>query len=388
MAVRPFTLHVPEGKLAELRARLAGAQWPRLRPGSGWSMGTDEAFLHRVVAHWLRGFDWRSQEAALNQLPQFLTGIDGLQVHFVHARGRGRDPVPLLLAHGWPGTFAQMADLIPLLTAPGPVCFDVVVPSLPGFAFSDPFPAGGPRGRIADLWHRLMTGVLGYPRFAAAGGDIGSDVVTRLALQHPGALLGIHLTDVRDPWLGPGSAPLSPAEQAYRADQERWYATEGGYDLIQATKPATLAYALADSPLGACAWILEKLRAWSDCGGDLERRFTLDQLLTQVTLYLVTDCLPTSIQLYFDRVNHPQGFGPGDRVRVPTGVALFPAEKPANPPREWAERAYDLRRWTAMPRGGHFPALEEPALLAEDLRAFFGPLVSAGSLRPAGPPGR
>jgi pimeloyl-ACP methyl ester carboxylesterase len=223
-----------------------------------------------------------------------------------------------------------------------------------------------------------MTSTLGYPRFAAAGGDIGSDVVTRLALQHPNSLLGIHLTDVRDPWLGPEAAPLSAAEVAYRAAQDHWYATEGGYDLIQATKPNTLAYALSDSPLGSFAWILEKMRAWSDCGGDLECRFTMDQLLTNITLYLVTDTLSTSIQLYFDRMNHIQGFGPGDRVRVPTAVALFPAEAPANPPREWAERAYNVQRWTSMPHGGHFPAAEEPALLADDLRAFFGPRHQTG----------
>jgi pimeloyl-ACP methyl ester carboxylesterase len=216
-----------------------------------------------------------------------------------------------------------------------------------------------------------MTEVLGHPQFAAAGGDIGSDIVTRLGLQHPNSLHGIHLTDVREPWLGPRAAPLTLAEQQFRAAQDNWYATEGGYDHIQATKPQTLAYSLADSPLGAMAWMVEKMRAWSDCGGELERRFSFDQILTNVTLYLATDTLATSIQLYFDRVNHPQGFAPGERVVVPTAVALFPAETPANPPREWAQRSYNVRRWREMPRGGHFPFAEEPDLLAEDLRDFF-----------------
>jgi pimeloyl-ACP methyl ester carboxylesterase len=340
-------------------------------------MGTDEAFLQRAVGYWLNGFDWRKQEALLNRLPQFRTEIDGLNVHFVHMRSRTENATPLLLAHGWPSSLAHYLQLIPLLTDPARYggdeadAFDVVLPSLPGVAFSDPFPTHGPRGRIADLWHELMVETLGYPRFGAAGGDIGSDVVTRLALQHPASLVGIHLTDVRDPWLGPRTPPLTMAEQSYRAAQDRWYATEGGYDAIQTTKPQTLAFALNDSPLGATAWILEKMRAWSDCGGDVEKRFTLDELLTNVTLYLATDTLATSLQLYYDRVHHPQSFGLGERVHVPTAVALFPAETPANPPREWAERAYNVMRWAPMSAGGHFPAAEEPMLLANDLREFF-----------------
>jgi microsomal epoxide hydrolase len=340
-------------------------------------MGTDVNFLRRLVEYWLTKFDWRKQEAALNRLPQFLTEIDGLTLHFVHLRSREEDAMPLLIAHGWPATFTQYGELVTRLADPtrfggsAEESFDVVLPSLPGFAFSAPFPTGGPRSRIADLWHELMTETLGYPRFAATGGDIGSDVVTRLALQHPDSLHGIHLTDVRDPWLGPRSGPLTLAEQTYRAAQDNWYAAEGGYDLLQATKPQTLAFALNDSPLGAIAWIVEKMRAWSDCGGDLEQRFSLDQILTDITLYLATDTLATSLQLYFDRVNYPQGFALNERVHVPTAVALFPAETPANPPREWAERSYNVRRWRSMPQGGHFPAAEEPDLLADDLRDFF-----------------
>jgi pimeloyl-ACP methyl ester carboxylesterase len=365
MFVHPFTLRIPDERLADLRVRLLNARWPRLRPNSGWTMGIDEAFLGRAVDYWLGQFDWRAQESALNRLPQFVTQIDGLNVHFVHMRSRVPDATPLLLAHVDPVRFGgDEAD-----------AFNVVLPSPPGFFFSDPFPTGGPRGRIADLWHELMIEVLGYSRYAAAGGDIGSDIVTRLALQHPNALLGIHLTDVRDPWIGPRTPPLTLAEQSYRVAQDRWYAAEGGYDHLQATKPQTLAFALSDSPLGAMAWILEKIRAWSDCSGDIERRFTMEQLLTNATLYLATDSLATSIQLYHDRVHHPQPFLIGERVHVPTAVALFPAETPANPPREWAERAYNVMRWTPMPTGGHFAPIEEPDLLAADLRAFFAPIA-------------
>jgi microsomal epoxide hydrolase len=377
MFVEPFTINIPDERLVDLRVRLANSRWPRVRPNTGWTMGTDEAFLQRAASHWLNGFDWRKQETALNRLPQFRTKIDDLTVHFVHMRSRAENAIPLLLAHGWPGSLALYTKLIPLLTDPARFggdesdAFDVVLPTLPGFPFSDPFPTSGPRSRIADLWHELMVETLGYPRFAAAGGDIGSDVVTLLALQQPASLIGIHLTDVRDPWLGPRSAPLTMAEQAYRLAQDRWHVAEGGYKAIQATKPQTLAFALNDSPLGAMAWILEKMRAWSDCGGDVEKRFPLDELLTNVTLFLATDTLATSLQLYYDRLQHPRDFGPAERVHVPTAVALFPAETPANPPREWAERAYNVLRWTPMPTGGHFPSAEEPEALANDLREFF-----------------
>lgn len=376
MFVHPFTLALPEATLADLRLRLLNARWPRVRPAAGWTMGTDDAFLRKAVAYWLDGFDWPRQQEALNRLPQFTTEIDGLTVHFVHMRSREEDATPLLLAHGWPCTFALYADLIPQLVDPARFggdpaqAFDVVLPTLPGFPFSDAYPLGGPRGRIADLWHELMVETLGYPKFAAAGGDIGSDVLSRLGLHHSRSLLGLHLTDVRDPWLGPRTAPLTLAEQTYRSAQERWLATEGGYDRIQSTKPQTLGYALNDSPLGALAWILEKFRAWSDCDGDIEKRFSLDLLLANATLFLATESLATSLQLYHDRVSHPQPFVAGEFVDVPTAVALFPADTPT-PPREWAERSYNVHRWTDLPRGGHFPFAEEPDLYAADLRAFF-----------------
>ena len=377
MFVTPFKLALPDEKLADLRMRFLNARWPRVRPGTNWSMGTDDAFLRKAVAYWLNGFDWVKQQEALNRLPQFTTEIDGLRIHFVHMRSREEDAMPLLLVHGWPATFPLYADLIPRLTDPvrfggdASQAFDVILPTLPGFLFSEAYPISGPRSRIADLWHQLMVETLGYSKFATAGGDIGSDVLTRLALQHPRSLHGAHLTDVRDPWLGPRTAPLTLAEQAYRTSCDRWLAIEGGYDRIQTTKPQTLGYALNDSPLGALAWILEKFHAWSDCEGDIEKRFSLDQLLTNATLFLATDSLATSLQLYYDRFHHHEPFVAGEYVSVPTAVALFPGEAPPNPPREWAQRSYNIHRWTKMPRGGHFPFAEEPDLYANDLRAFF-----------------
>ncbi len=394
MTPAPFEISVPDERLAVVRDRLRMAEWPKLRPGQGWHMGTDETFLKRLVKYWLDDFDWRRAEATLNGLRQFRVIVDGMAVHFIHERGHGPNPTPLLLAHGWPGSFALMLDLVPRLTDPARFggdprdAFDVVIPSLPGFAFSDPFSTGGPRGRISDLWQRLMTEILGYSRYAAHGGDIGSDIVTRLALQHPDSLIGIHMTDVRDPWFGAGAPPLTEAERGHQAVLNRWYAAEGGYDHIQGSRPSTLAFALADSPLGTAAWMVEKFRVWSDCGGDIERRFSLDQLLTNIMLYVVSGTMATSIQLYFDRVNHAQGFGPGERVSLSTAVALFPAESPSNPPREWAERSYNVQRWTSMPRGGHFASAEEPALLADDLRSFFAPLAGACVTAPVSSPPR
>jgi pimeloyl-ACP methyl ester carboxylesterase len=274
-----------------------------------------------------------------------------------------------------------MLKLVPRLTDPGSHggdpgdAFHVVVPSLPGYGFSDA-PADGRLSGvvIADLWTRLMQ-ALGYDRFGAHGGDIGAGVTTRLGLHHPDRMLGIHLTAVTSPYLGPEAAPLTPDEETNAREAERWSEEEGGYSHLQRTRPQTAAYGLQDSPVGLAAWIVEKWRAWSDCGGDLEKRFTKDELLTNLTLYWATGTIGSSMRLYAQARRHARPLGPDDRVTVPTGVAIFPRDL-ERPPRSWAERTYAIRRWTEMPRGGHFPALEEPELLANELRAFFRPLRS------------
>ncbi len=279
-----------------------------------------------------------------------------------------RDPFPLALTHGWPSSFAELLKLAPLLT--DPAChggdardsFDVVIPSLPGYAFSAPLAAPGAATAAtwASLWARLMTESLGYRRFGAQGQDIGAAVSIRLAADHPGVVAGAHLPGVVA--FPPAGQPVSAAGQAFLDRQQRSRDAEGGYAHLQATRPQTRAAGLADSSAGLAAWIVEKFRAWSDCEGDVERRFTKDELLTTVTLYWVTGTIGSSNLFYLDG-QLDRGPRPG-RVEVPVGVALFPKENPVTGPREWAEAAYNITRWTQMPRGGHLPAAEEPGLLA------------------------
>lgn len=380
MNMLPFKIEVPQAALDDLRERLARTRWPDEIQSSGWDYGTNLSYLKELITYWITEFDWRAQEESLNSFTHFRAYLNGLGIHFIHGHGRGPNPLPLVITHGWPSTFYQMHKLIPLLTDPArhgaePAdSFDVVVPSLPGYGFSDrPTKPGMNKAHIARLWSRLMTEALGYSRFGAQGGDIGTGVTTQLGLLFPQQVAGIHLTDPAWPYLGTGERALSTAERAYVEDEARWRRDEGAYSDQQATKPQTLAYSLNDSPAGLAAWIIEKFRAWSDCDGDIERRFTKDELLTNLTIYWVTETINSSMRLYYESRHNPTAFKQGERVTVPTGFAIFPADID-QPPREWAERSYNVERWTLMPRGGHFAALEEPELLAEDIRAFFRPL--------------
>jgi pimeloyl-ACP methyl ester carboxylesterase len=374
-----FTIGIPEEVLADLKERLRRTRWPDELAGAGWDYGVSRAYLEDLVRYWCEDFDWRAEERALNQLPQFKAEVDGLGIHFIHVQGRGPDPLPLVVTHGWPGSFVEMTKLVPLLADPGAHggdphdAFDVVVPSLPGYGFSDrPREPGCSNRRIADLWAELMAG-LGYPRFAAQGGDWGAGVSTWLALRHPEHVIGVHLNYIPgsyQPELGPGTPPLSKAEREFLVARDNWIEIEGAYGHLQATRPQTAAYGLNDSPVGLVAWLIEKYRDWSDCDGDVERRFTRDELLTQVTLYWVTGTIGSSMRLYRESKATPLRLGPGQRVNVPCGIARFAKEAPF-PPREWVERGYYVRRWSELPTGGHFAALEEPTLLAREIREFF-----------------
>ena len=379
--VQAFRANVSDVVLAGLRERLAGTRWPEPIAGVGWTEGVDQGWLRRVVAHWEARFDWRIHEARLNAFPQFLVRVGGMRIHCVHARGRGRRPMPLVITHGWPGSVFEMLRLIPLLTDPASHggaaedSFDVVVPSIPGYGFSDrPTSPGMSNSTVADLWIEMMER-LGYPRFAAQGGDWGAGISTWMGRKSPERLIGLHLNYIPGsfrPWVE-DEAGLSGEERGFLVEKARWGDEEGAYGHVQATRPGTLGLALADSPAGLAAWILEKVRSWSDCDGELESRFTLDELLANVTLYWVTNTAASSIRLYRESTLTPLQLGPGERIRVPMGFARFPAEAPS-PPRRWVERGYDVRRWTEMPRGGHFAAWEEPELLARDIREFFRPL--------------
>ena len=378
-APQRMTLSTPAGALDALRERLRGARWPQaLLDGAGWGLGTDEAYLRELVAYWADGFDWPAQEAALNELPHYRASVDGVGIHYLHVPAATGSGLPLVLSHGWPDSFWRYLKVVGPLTDPGAYggdpadAFELVIPSLPGFGYSDkPRTPGMHVQRIAGLWKTLMADVLGFERFGAAGGDLGSAVTRFLGVEHPEHVVAIHRTDVGLPVLQIDPAELTDDERAYLAAVERWRAAEGAYALIQRTKPQTLAFALNDSPIGLASWIVEKLRAWSDCGGDVERRFSKDEMLTNITLYWLTETIGSSFRLYHDAAQIPLDQH-ARRAEVPSGVALFPRDL-ANAPRSWAQRTANIVHWTEMPRGGHFAAFEEPELYVEDVRAFFRP---------------
>jgi pimeloyl-ACP methyl ester carboxylesterase len=377
MDPRPFTVRVPDETLADLHDRLTRVRWPDEVPGSGWQFGTSLAYLQELVAYWRDTFNWRAQEAKLNQLQQLTVPIDGVDLHFIHQPGIGPNPLPLLICHGWPGSIWEFHKLIPLLTDPARVggdpadAFTVVAPSLPGYAFS--FKPNQPRlnrVQMADALAELMTDVLGYRRFAVQGGDIGAQVVARIAAAYPERLTGLHLNLLsRLPMVDrPGG--LTEAEARYADELEAWLREETGYQWIQGTRPQTLAYGLTDSPVGLAAWIVEKLRAWSDCDGDVERRFSKDEILTGVMLYWVTGAINSSFWPYYSARHGDWVASDSAPITVPTAYLALPREI-VRPPRSLAEPIFNIQRWTELDRGGHFAAWEEPEALAADLRAFF-----------------
>jgi pimeloyl-ACP methyl ester carboxylesterase len=357
LLIRPYSLQVSEAALADLHERLARARFPDEPPLEPWATGSSLSYVRELVNYWQRGFDWRAQEARINRLRQFTVALHGIDLHFIHQPGSGKEAMPLLLAHGWPGSIVEFLELIPLLTGR----FTIVAPSLPGYTLS--FKPGQPRfgvEEIADCFAELMT-QLGYERFAVQGGDWGAFIGSRLAAVYPARVIGLHLNLLalrRDPKL-PAS---SPEEAAYLQHLARWLKEETGYQSIQGTKPQTLAYGLTDSPTGLAAWIAEKFRTWSD--GGIRR----DDLLANISLYWFTGAIGSSFWPYYARLHRPWPF---ETVNVPTGYAEFPKEI-LQPPRSLAAKTYtDIRRWTVMPRGGHFAALEEPRALAAEIEQFF-----------------
>ena len=383
MTAEPFIIKVPDEVLTDLRQRLQRTRWPDEIQGSGWDYGANLGYMRELVAYWETGYDWRAQERLLNRLSHFTATLDGMTLHFVHHRGVGPHPMPLLLLHGWPDTFYEFHKVIGPLSDPAahggnPVdAFDVVVPSLPGYGFSGkPGERGWGSAGVGDCLARLMTDVLGYKRFAVHGGDWGAPIGTRIADIHPDNVAGLHLHMMGvQPRLGPDSAPLGPAEkewQEHAAASRTSAREETGYMSIQGTRPQTLAYALNDSPAGLAAWIVEKYRRWSDCHGDLETRFTKDELLTNIMIYWVTQSANSASRLYYETF-HGGGFSlSGQRVEVPTAFVSYPGGwGTASEPREWVERVYNVQRYVRMEEGGHFPALEVPEPLVEDIRTFF-----------------
>ena len=378
MTAQPFQINVSDDVLDDLRQRLANMRWPDELPDTDWDYGTNLSYLKELVEYWRTDYDWRKHEAFLNTFAQYKTDVDGLGVHFIHERGKGPNPMPLVVTHGWPSTFWEMHKIIPMLTDPAshggdPAdSFDVVVPSMPGYGFSDhPTDRGWSSSRIGDLWVKLMTETLGYDKFGAQGGDWGAGVTARLGYAHADKMLGVHVTAVSAiPYTGPGSVELTDAENTYLEERLQWQRDEGGYAHIQGTKPQTLAYGLNDSPVGLAGWIVEKFRTWSDCNGDVESVYTKDELLTNITLYWVTQSISSSVRIYYETQRSPVSLKEGEKIQAPSAVARFPKDL-SFPPKEWAERVMNLQHWTEMPRGGHFAALEAPEMLVNDVRDFF-----------------
>ena len=374
--IRPFQIEVPVETLELIRRQVASYAWHEMPDDGGWAYGANLAYMKELCAYWLDEFDWRVQEAAINRFAHFIAPVDGIDLHFMHEKGSGPAPMPLIISHGWPGSIVEFLKIIEPLAHPerfggsSEDAFDVIAPSLPGFGFSGRPPRPiGPR-KIARLFDTLMTDVLEYPSYLAQGGDWGGAISSWLGFEHAPACRAIHINIFT---MRPPNGPQSREEEAWATQFKRDQLMEDGYRTQQATKPQTLSYAMMDSPVGVAAWIIEKFNSWSDTVGDnIESVYTKDELLTNIMVYLVTKTFNTASWIYYGRreeggrVLSPDG----QRVEVPTAAALFPAELLSWPPRSYAERVYNITRWTEMPRGGHFAALEQPTLLIDDIRAF------------------
>ena len=388
--IAPFKINIEQSTLDDLRRRLAATRWPGEIKNAKWKYGTNEDYLKELCDYWQKEFNWKAQEKYLNSFPQFKTTIDDIGIHFIHQKGEGTNPIPLILTHGYPDTFARFLKVIPLLTKADKngLSFDVVVPSIPGYGFSEiPSEKGVDTKLISKLFAKLMTERLGYEKFLAHGGDTGSGITEDIALYHEESVIGIHLTDV--PWQHNLKQPDDPshAEKKFFEKMTRWQQTEGAYAYIQSTKPQTLAYGLNDSPAGLAAWIVEKWHSWSDNHGDIENSFSKDELLTNINIFWVTQTINSAFHLYYESMqslmqamyNPLVKLNPldktGERTSVPTAFALFPKDI-SSPPQDFANRFFNVQRWTEMPSGGHFAAMEEPELLANDIREFARELYS------------
>jgi len=375
-SVNPFRLDVPDELLNRIRTRVEQFPWHEMPDDGGWTYGTNLDYMKELCAYWLDVFDWRKHEAEINQFTHYTTPIDGIDIHFIKESGSGPTPMALIISHGWPGSIVEFLEIIEPLAHPerfgGSVddAFDVIAPSLPGFGFSGrPVRPIGPR-KMADIFNTLMTTVLGYDSYLAQGGDWGGAISSWLGFEHAPACRAIHINILT---MRNSNGPQGAEEERWAADFDRDQLLEDGYRTQQATKPQTLSYAMMDSPVGIAAWIVEKFNSWSDTDGDdIESVYNKDTLLTNIMVYLVTGTFNTASWIYYGRREEGGRFlSPGGkRVEVPTAAALFPAEMLSWPPRSYVERLYNVTRWTEMPRGGHFAALEQPALLVDDIRAF------------------
>jgi pimeloyl-ACP methyl ester carboxylesterase len=378
--VEPFRIDVPEAELDDLRARLSAARWPERETVDDWSQGVPLDYLRELCGHWASGYDWRDTEARLNALPQFRTEIDGLGIHLLHVRSPHPDALPLVMTHGWPGSIIEFLKVLGPLTDPAghggdsADAFHVVCPSLPGYGFSDkPQRPGWGFERIAAAWTELMAR-LGYQRYGAQGSDWGTSISARIGQIDPDHVAGLHLTPPLAPPDPATFDDLTDSERAALASLEHAAEWESGYSEEQATRPQTIGYALADSPVALCAWIVEKFWSWTDCDGHPENVLTPDELLDNLMLYWLPRTGASSARLYWEsiaKVNELIAGSVHDVVEVPTGCSIFPKEL-QRPSRRWAEKRFlDIRHWNELDRGGHFAAFEQPELFVDEVRTFF-----------------
>jgi microsomal epoxide hydrolase len=373
MPPRPYQIHVPQPVLDDLNQRLANTRWPNTLPGVGWDYGADPAYIRQLCEYWRTSYDWRKHEAALNRYTGFLCEVDGLDIHFWHVKGKGPNAMPLVLVHGWPGSIYEFHHLIDRLTDPAANggdandSFDVVIPALPGYGFGGkPTERGWGPSRAAEAFHTLMTRELGYGRYGTQGGDWGAIVTSVIAGRHPEAVIGTHLNMMV---AQPPAETTDPDDLVLKAARDAFVAGETGYSNLQGTKPTSLAIAQADSPAGIAAWIVEKFRTWSDCGGDIESVYTKDQLLTNIMFYWAPNSMATAANFYYES-RRDAGMRSAAKNDVPTANADFPGEI-YRARRSWAEARFNIQRWTEFQKGGHFAALEQPEALLGDVRAFF-----------------
>lgn len=370
--IKKIEIQIAQQHLDKLKEKIRNTRWPDEIEGSGWNYGASLYYMKELADFWLNVYDWRKTESEINSYPNYIATIDGFKIHFQHIKGTGQKNIPLIMTHGWPSSFLEMKKLIPLLTQSSPLAFDLVIPSMMGYGFSQKIRESGCNVIfMAELWHKLMT-ELGYDKYGVQGGDFGAGISTALAAKYPEHVTGIHLNYIPGNYVPKmeENEEFTKEENDYLDQEEAWYAKEGGYSLQQNTKPLTLAYGLNDSPVGLAAWIVEKMHGWADCNGYIGNVFTKDELLSNITLYWITETIHSSIRLYNENNKVPLILGKETFINTPTAIAHFKYEEPF-PPCSFIERGYNIKQWSDFPSGGHFPAIEKPELLAEDIIKFF-----------------
>jgi pimeloyl-ACP methyl ester carboxylesterase len=377
--VQPYTIKIESSVIDDLRRRLANTRWVNEIDNEKWETGTNVKYLKELCSYWSKEYDWSKNETYLNSFSHFKAKVDGYEIHFIHEKGKGENRVPILLIHGYPDSFMRFLKIIPLLTTADEdgLSFDLIIPSLPGYGFSEiPRGPGMNQQRIAMLFAKLMTEELGYSKFIVHGGDWGSGTAEQMALNSPQYLEGIHLTDI--PWYHLFSIPpgnMTEEEKKYLQAGQQWSQKEGAYAMIQSTKPQTIALGLNDSPAGLAGWLIDKFYSWSDCGGKLENIFSKDELLTNCTIYWATQTITSALRLYYEAAVALQQMQKSKenkeikKIEIPTGVAMFEKDM-ISAPRVFAERIFNVKQWNEMPKGGHFTAMEQPDLFANDVRKF------------------